>query len=95
MVRQTFGIEKPRAKIGHRAEMNDRLKSGSGEGDVNGRLWVRLEAGGQGVFAQTRTFRLAIRAPNNGHSLSAIFPVSPSPIVHFGKNELGTDFGKA
>lgn len=32
--------------------MNDRLKSGSGEGDVNGRLWVRLEAGGQGVFAQ-------------------------------------------
>lgn len=46
-------------------------------------------------FAQTRTFRLAIRAPNNGHSLSAIFPVSPSSIGHFGKKELGTDFGKA
>ncbi len=43
--------------------MNDRLKSGSGEGDVNGRLWVRLEAGGQGVFAHTRPFRPAIRPP--------------------------------
>ena len=45
--------------------------------------------------AQTRTFSLAIRAPNNGHSLSAIFPVSPSLIGYFGKEELGTDFGKA
>lgn len=45
--------------------------------------------------AQTRTFRLAIRAPSNGHSLSAIFPVSPSPIGHFGKEQSGTDFGQA
>ena len=45
--------------------------------------------------AHIRTFRLAIRAPNSGHSLSAIFPVSPSPIGHFGKEQLGTDFGKA
>lgn len=45
--------------------------------------------------ADTRTFRVAIRAPNNGHSLSAIFPVSPSPIADFGKEHLGTNFGKA
>jgi len=59
--------------------MNDRLKSGSGEGDVNGRLWVRLEAGGQGVFAQSRTFRLRITAPESGYSFSAFFsgPVIP------------------
>jgi hypothetical protein len=47
------------------------------------------------AHAQTRTFRLAIRAPSNGHSLSAIFPVSPSPIGHFGKEQSGTDFGQA
>jgi len=47
------------------------------------------------AVAQTRTFRLAIRAPSNGHSLSAIFPVSPSPIGHFGKEQSGTDFGQA
>jgi hypothetical protein len=46
--------------------------------------------------AQTRTFRLAIRAPNNnGHQFTAIFPVSPSPIGYLGKEKLGTDFGKA
>jgi hypothetical protein len=51
---------------------------------------------GHSASAQTRTFRLAIRAPNNnGHSFSAIFPVSPSPIGYFGKEKLGTDFGKA
>ena len=70
MVRQTFGIEKPSAKIGHRAEMNDRLKSGSGEGDVNGRLWVRLEAGGQGVFARCTSFVDCIALPSSGHSFS-------------------------
>ena len=32
---------------------------------------------------------------NSGHSLSAIFPVSSSPIAHFGKEHLGTNFGKA
>jgi len=37
----------------------------------------------------------AILATDNGHSLIAIFPVSPSPIGHFGKEQLGTDFGKA
>ncbi len=43
----------------------------------------------------TRTFNLAIRAPDNGHSLSATFPVSPSPIGYFRKEQSGTDFGKA
>lgn len=38
-----------------------------------------------GSSAHTRTFRLAIGAPHNDHSLSAIFPVSPSPIGHLGK----------
>jgi hypothetical protein len=48
-------------------------------------MWVWPEAEGQGAFAQTQTFRLVIRAPNNGHSLSSIIPVSPSPIGYFGK----------
>ena len=30
---------------------------------------------GHSAYAQTRTFRQAIRAPDNGHSLSAILPV--------------------
>jgi len=47
------------------------------------------------LTAHTRTFTLTIRASNNGHSFSAIFPVSPSPIGHFGKKQSGTDFGKA
>lgn len=51
--------------------------------------------GGIGSSAQCRTFKLAIQAPNNGHSLSAIFPVSPSPIGDFGKEQLGKDFRKA
>lgn len=46
-------------------------------------------------YAQTRTFRLAIRAPDNGHSLSAIFPVFPSHTGHFGKEQSGTGFGNA
>jgi len=37
---------------------------------------------------------MAIRGPETGHSLSAIFPVSPSPTVHCGKEQSGTDFGK-
>ena len=45
--------------------------------------------------AQMRTFRLTIRTPNNGHTFSAIFPVSPSTGGHFGKEQLGTAFGKA
>jgi len=44
--------------------------------------------------AHTQTFRLAIWAADNGHSLSAIFPVSPSPTGHFGNEKSGTDFGK-
>jgi hypothetical protein len=47
------------------------------------------------IIAHTQTFRLAIRAPDDGHSLSTIFLVSPSPIGHFGKEQLGTGFGKA
>ena len=61
-----------------------------GEADVSA-----VAKSGVSANAHTRTFRLAIRATNNGHSLSAIFPVSPSPIGHFGKEQLGTDFGKA
>jgi len=45
--------------------------------------------------AHKRTLGLAIRAPNNGLSLSGIFPVPPSPIGHFGNELFGTDFGKA
>jgi len=56
--------------------------------------WVWPEAVGQGVFAHNRTFRIAIRVADNARSLSALFPVSPSPIGHFGKEQLGTDFGK-
>ena len=37
---------------------------------------------------------MAIRAPETGHSLVVIFPVSPSPTGHFGKEQSGTDFGK-
>lgn len=44
--------------------------------------------------AHTRTFRLAVRARDNGHSLSPIFLVFPSPTDHFGKEQSGTDFGK-
>ncbi len=29
---------------------------------------------------------MAIRAPETGHSLSAMFPVSPPPTGHFGKS---------
>jgi hypothetical protein len=42
------------------------------------------------AFAHTRTFRLAIRAPSNGHSLSEIFP-----FLRLRLAILGTDFGKA
>lgn len=58
--------------------------------DYTPRIPARMTA-----LAQRQTFRVAIRVPNNGHSLSVIFPVSPSPIRHFGKEQLGTDFGKA
>eukprot|EP01037_Dinobryon_pediforme_P029478 gene29478-33128_t len=37
---------------------------------------------------------LAIRVPDNGHSLSTIVPVFPSPCGHLGKEQSGTDFGK-
>ena len=67
---------------------------GSRKEAANDRTWVWPEAVGQGVIAQTRTLRLAIRAPDNGHSFSAIFPVSPFPKTHFGKEQSGTDFGK-
>ena len=49
---------------------------------------------GRSAVAQTRTFRLAIRAPVNGHSLSAILPVSLYATGHFEKEQSGTDFGK-
>jgi hypothetical protein len=45
--------------------------------------------------AHSRTFRLAVQASDNGHSLSTTFPVSQSPTGHFGKEQSGTDFGKA
>ena len=45
--------------------------------------------------AHIRKFRLAIRAPDNGHSLSAIFPVSPPRTAHFAKEQSGTDSEKA
>lgn len=35
-----------------------------------------------------------IGASDNGHSLSTVFSVSPSAKGHFGKEELGTDFGR-
>jgi hypothetical protein len=47
-----------------------------------------------GSSAHNRTMGMAIRGPETGHSLSAIFPVSPFPTVHFGKEQSGTDFGK-
>ena len=48
-----------------------------------------------GSSAHNRRMGMAIRGPETGHSLSAIFPVSPSPIGHFGKEQSGTDFGQA
>jgi len=37
------------------------------------------------AIAHIQTFKLGIRVPDNGHSLSAIFPVYPSPTGHFGR----------
>ena len=45
--------------------------------------------------SHTRTFRLTIGASDNGHSLSAIFPVSPPRTAHFAKEQSGTDSEKA
>ena len=75
--------------------LNERPKVGRALAAASVWKWVWPETVGQGAFAQSRTFRLAIRVPDNGHSLSAIFPISPSPIGHFEKEQLGTDFGKA
>lgn len=47
---------------------------------------------GRSTYAHISTFRLAIQAPDNGHSLSAIFPVSPCSIGHFGKVQSGSCF---
>lgn len=75
--------------------MNEWSVSGSCKEPPYVVLWVLREGLGRGAFAYTRSFRLAIRAPDNGHSLSAICPVSPSSTGHFGKEQSGTDFGKA
>jgi hypothetical protein len=50
---------------------------------------------GPTAHAHNWTLGIAIRAPETGRSLSAIFPVSSSPTGHFGKEQSGTDFGKA
>jgi hypothetical protein len=44
--------------------------------------------------AQSRTFRMGIRAPKTCDSLSMICPVSPSQTGRFGKEQSGTGFGK-
>jgi len=47
------------------------------------------------AHAQTRTLRQAIALPESGHSFSLTIPVSPSSKANFGKEQSGTDFGKA
>ena len=47
-----------------------------------------------GSSAHTRTFGLTIQAPDNGHSLSAIVLIFPSPTGHFANEQSGTDFGR-
>jgi len=44
--------------------------------------------------SHNRTLGLAIRAPDNGQSLSAMFCAFPPPTRHFGKEQSGTDLGK-
>jgi hypothetical protein len=63
--------------------------------ESNGRNWVLPAASGQSAFAQTRTLRQAIALTESGHSFSLTIPVSASSKVNFGKEQLGTDFGKA
>ena len=60
---------------------------GNANSGANGYIWVLSAPRCRAVPPTPGTFRLAIRAPNNGHSLSAIFPVSPAPIGHFGKEQ--------
>jgi len=46
------------------------------------------------AFAHTRTFRLAIRAPSNGHSLSEIFPFLRLRLAISGKSNWEQISGK-
>lgn len=43
--------------------------------------------------AHISTFKLAIQAPDNGDSVSAIFAVSPSPTGHLRRCQSGKDLG--
>jgi hypothetical protein len=94
--------DEPRPTLSETSERDCKMQKRHFTPDVNflvhrhaggGRYHYRLFHSGHSAFAQLRTPGVAIRAPDNGHSLSAIFPVSPCPTPHFGKEQLETDFG--
>jgi len=67
-------------------KMNERLKLESVDRAASVRFWVWAEGVERGASAHFRSLGMAIRAPKTGHSLSAIFAVSPSPKGHLGKS---------